>query len=125
MSDEIWTHEGDAPAPGVIIAGDLMARPGKGLAATLGPALAEKGFTVIAATPSAHRDTKDFKSATLSRREGEVENVVTALFERMIAAGKVDIRKIAVIGHGVGGAVAMAEAAKDSRVGAVVAIGAP
>jgi pimeloyl-ACP methyl ester carboxylesterase len=123
---EIWVPaELDGPVPGVVIAGDLMARPGKGLAAVLGPALAEKGYVAISATPAANRDTKGFKAGTLSAREEEVERMVTALFERMAAPGKVNIQKLALVGHGVGGSVAVAEAAQDSRVGAVVAIAAP
>ncbi len=123
---EIWVPaEIDGPVPGVVIAGDLMARAGKGLASILGPALAEKGYVAVSATPAANRDASGFKTATLSRREEEVERLVTALFERMAAPGKVNIQKIALVGHGVGGSVAMAEAARDSRVGAVVAIAAP
>lgn len=126
MEPELWTPENkDAPVPGVILAGDLFARPGHGLAQVLGPALAEKGYVAIAAAPAAHRDASGFKETTLSAREQEIEDTVTQLFERMIAAGKVDIRKIAVVGHGLGGAVAVAEAAKDSRVGIAIAIGAP
>lgn len=123
---EIWTPDSqEKPAPGVIIEGDLMARRGTGIASILGPELAAKGYVAISAPPAAHRDTREFKKATLAARETELENSVTALFERMVAAGKVDIRKVAVIGHGVGGTVAIAEAAKDSRVGAVIAVAAP
>lgn len=122
---EVWVPETDAPAPGVILSGDLMARHGHGLASKIGPELAAKGYVAISATPAANRDTKAFKSGTLSAREGEAERIVTALFERMVAPGRVDIRKIALVGHGVGGAVAVAAAAKDSRVGAVIAIAAP
>jgi alpha-beta hydrolase superfamily lysophospholipase len=122
---EVWTPDTVESAPAVIIAGDLMAREGRGIAQKLGPALAAKGFVAVAANPSAHRETKEFQSANLTRRVRETEDAVTALFERIVAPGKVDIRKIAVVGHGVGGAVAVAEAASDSRVGAVFAIGAP
>lgn len=122
---EVWTPEGAEPAPAVIISPDLLGRPGAGIAAKIGPELAAKGFVAIGATPAAHRDTMGFKHATLSSREEEAERLVTAIFERMVAAGAVDIRKIALLGHGVGGAVAGALAAKDSRVGAVIAVGAP
>ena len=122
---QIWTPDADGPVPGVVISGDLMAHAGAGIAQVLGPELAAKGYVAISATPAQNRETKGFKDATLSSREQEVERLVTALFERMAAPGKVDIRKIALVGHGVGGAVAAAEAARDSRVGAVVAIAAP
>jgi pimeloyl-ACP methyl ester carboxylesterase len=123
---EIWTPDTDGGAvPGVVISGDLMAKGGEGIASVLGPKLAARGFVAISATPAAHRDTKAFKSATLSGRVEEAERLVTALFERMAAPGKVDIRKIALLGHGIGGAVAAAEARKDSRLGAVIAVGAP
>jgi dienelactone hydrolase len=122
---ELWTPDTDAPAPGVVIASDLMARSGGGIAATIGPELAAKGYVAIAAVPAANRDSKGFRSGTLGNRTEEVERLVTALFERMAAPGRVDIRKVAVIGHGVGGAVAVAEAARDSRVGAAIAIAAP
>ncbi len=124
---ELWipAQAEETPVPGVVIAPDLFARAGEGIASLLGPALAEKGFAAIAAVPAAHRDTKGFKSGTLSLREEETERLVTALFERMAAAGRVDIRKIALVGHGVGGAVAVAEAARDSRVRATFAVAAP
>ena len=88
-SHDVWTPESTEPAPVVIVAGDLMSRDGKGIAPRIGPALAAKGYVVIAATPSAHRDTKEFTSGTLSRREQDIENVVTGLFERVVAPGRV------------------------------------
>jgi len=125
-ASELWLPEdASAPAPAIVLAPDLLGRPGHGLASALGPELAKRGFVTLAAAPTAGCDTPRFKEATLRERVGDVARAVTALFERMAAAGKVDIRKIALVGHGVGGTVAIAEAAHDSRVGAVAAIGAP
>jgi pimeloyl-ACP methyl ester carboxylesterase len=80
---------------------------------------------VISATPVANRDASGFTSGTLSHRVDEVERLVTAIFERMVAPGTVDIGKIGVVGHGLGGCIAVAQAACDSRVRAVVAVAAP
>src|SRR5205807_2964792 len=97
---------------------------GAGLPAALGPELARHGWVAVSATPSAGRDTPRFRTGTLADREADIERLVNALFERMLAAGRVNIRKLAVVGHGAGGTAAVAEAARDSRVGAVVAVAA-
>jgi dienelactone hydrolase len=123
---ETWLPTGaSGPVPAIVLAGDLWARPGRGLLATLGPELANRGHVVIAPTPGKRRDTKGFATGTLRDREDEIDGAVTALFERVAARGEVDIRRLAVVGHGLGGSAAMARAARDSRIRAVFAVAAP
>lgn len=129
---ELWlpeTEHGPAPAdvlaPAVVLAPDLLGRPGKGLASALAPELARRGYVALTAPPTAGVETGRFREATLRERVGDVARAVTALFERMAAGGRADIRRIALVGHGAGGTVAAAEAAHDERVGAVVLLGAP
>jgi dienelactone hydrolase len=126
---ELWLPDAgvdpSAPVPGVILAPDLLGRAGRGLPTALAAELARRGYVALTADASSGCESPRFKEATLRERTGDLARAVTALFERMVAGGSVDIRRLAVVGHGVGGTAAVTEAAHDSRVGAVAAIAAP
>src|SRR5438477_616923 len=98
---ELWLPESaTGPSPAVVLAPDLLGHAGRGLASALGPELAKRGYVAISAVPSAGCETPRFRDATLRERVGDVARAVTALFERMVAGGAADIRKLAVVGHG-------------------------
>ncbi|MBI3725202.1 prolyl oligopeptidase family serine peptidase [bacterium] len=109
-------------APGVVLVGDIF-QERAGLISALGARLADKGLVAITAAPSGRGDR--FLGRTLREREAEAGRAVTALFERMVAAGTVDIRQLAIVGHGLGGVVAASCAARDARLRAAVLIAAP
>lgn len=84
------------------------------------------GSGVAAGADEIAEQDERFAANTFGREVEDLERVVTAIFERILPGReRFDIYEIGVLGYDTGGAVALIEAARDSRVKAVVALAAP
>src|SRR5262245_16922468 len=110
------------PRPVVVVAPDLLQDPGAAPIPEVARGLAEAGFLVASYGAPAARET------TFATALNDLKTVTNVLFERAALdelGERVDNRRIGVLGHGLGGAVAVAHARRDTRLRAVVAAGAP
>ncbi len=125
-----------APNPVVALAHGWLGCKDRGAVPGLARALAEAGIIAVSfnfsgsGVPAGAQDIADlderFAANTFGREVEDVERVVTAIFERMLpGCERFDIYRIGVAGEGAGGAVALIEAAGDSRVKALATVGAP
>lgn len=144
-SGRVWPIVGDvhlptspdagAIAPVIAIAHGWLGHKDQGFLPDLARGLAAAGFTAVrfsfsgsGVPPGADeiRDVEKFGANTFGREVEDLERVVTAIFERILPGReRFDIARIGVLGYDAGGAVALIEAARDSRVKAVAAIAAP
>lgn len=126
---------GDEPRPVVVLAHGWLGWKDWGYLPHLAEALAAAGLVAVTFSFSGSGvpagadeilDVETFARNTWSREVRDQARVVTAIFERMLpGAARFDIYRIGALGAGTGGSVTLLEAADDSRVRAVVTIGAP
>jgi pimeloyl-ACP methyl ester carboxylesterase len=126
---------GSEPVPVVAIAHGWLGWKDHGFLPYFAEGLAAAGLAAVSysfscsgvpAGADAIEDVDAFAKSTWSREVADQERIVTAIFERLLpGAARFDIYKIGAVGHDTGGAVALLEARRDSRVKAVVTIGAP
>jgi fermentation-respiration switch protein FrsA (DUF1100 family) len=109
----------------VVVAPDLLQDPGAAPLPEVARGLAEAGFLVAAYGAPASRA----RETTFATALEDLKTVTDVLFERAALDGglgeRVDNHRIGVLGHGLGGAVAVAHARRDTRLRAVVAAAAP
>lgn len=142
-ADRTWPIFGDVylpfgegpPAPVVALAHGFFGHKDGGGLPELGRELAGSGIVAVAFSFSGSGvprgaseilDEQKFGANTFAREVDDLGRVVTAIFERMLPGReRFDIRRIGVLGCEAGGAVALIEAARDSRVRAVAGACAP
>jgi len=132
---DVRLPDGSALAPVVVLAHGWLGWKDWGFLPILAEKLAAEGLVAVSfnfscsGVPAGRDEIVEedlFASNTFTREVEDLERMVTAVFERMIAGReRFDIRQIATLGYDAGGAVALIEAAGDSRVKAIVSIAAP
>ncbi len=133
---DVWLPAAGARGgvPVVAVAHDWLCWKDWGFLPFLAGGLAGAGFVAVTFSFSGSgvpagadeiRDEAAFAANTFTREVEDLERVVTAIFERILPGREIfDIYAIGALGHGTGGAIAFLEAARDTRVKAVVGIGA-
>jgi dienelactone hydrolase len=132
---DVRLPSGEGAAPVVAIAHDWLRWKDWGFLPYLAGALAAAGNVAVSFSFSGSgvppggdeiADEDAFARNTFTREVEDLERVATAIFERILPGReRFDIRRIGALGHGTGGSIALIEAARDTRVKAVIAIGAP
>lgn len=135
IAGDVCVPEGEGPAPVVAIAHGWLGWKDRSFLPYFAEGLAQAGFVAVSFSFSASgvptgRDEvledEKFAVATFSRQVDDLERIVTAIFERVLPGGaRFDIYRIGVLGYDAGGATALLEARRDSRVKALVVVNAP
>jgi len=109
--------EGQGAHPAVILARSLQGDRHEALPGAVAQALAERGLASLR-----FDSDQAFSQTTLSGRSAELGELTTLLFEHMLEPrGAVDIRRLGVFGHELGGAAAILRGAEDTRLRAIAA----
>lgn len=117
-----------AERPAVAVVSDYPRHRRWGFLPHVAESLARAGFLAVTfdgpGVPGSGADpaeaSRRFPDETLDDLKSSVAAVVTGIFERILPLPeRVDTRRIGLLGHGIGGTVALRVAAEDSRVGAL------
>lgn len=111
--DHAWAGPQAAGAPLVVICHGVTANKDRAWALTLSAALAEAGIASLRFSFSGNGASEgDFRASTVTKEVADLGAVLDAVGER----------RIAVVGHSMGGAVGVLRAASDERIAALISL---
>lgn len=121
--------EGSGPWPVVVVCHGFKGFKNWGFFPELGQRLAQAGFATVLFNFSGagvgpdlltFTDFEAFARDTISQQIDDLGGILDALHARRLGSGRLDLQRLAVVGHSRGGAVAILRAREDSRLAAVV-----
>jgi len=129
LRGDLIVPDGSAPAPVVVVCHGFKGFKNWGFFPELGSKLAQAGFATVLFNFSGcgigpdllnFTDLDGFTRDTVSRQLDDLGRILDALGSRELGNERLDLGRLAVLGHSRGGATAILRAREDRRIRAVV-----